>query len=73
MQLKVSFYEDIPLMELIYLVFTRTPGGVIVGDSGLCCCVPCLSSALISLCVLFSARCSNIEIKKNGCTPSSIH
>ena len=24
-------------------------GGVTVGDSGLCCCVPCLSSAIISL------------------------
>ena len=28
------------------------PGGVTVGDSGLCCCVPCLSSAIISPCLL---------------------
>ena len=39
-------------MEFICLVFTRTPGGLTVGDSGLCCCVPCLSSAIISLCLL---------------------
>ena len=39
-------------VELIYLVFTRTPGGVTVGDSGLCCCVPCLLSAINSLCLL---------------------
>ena len=50
MPLGASFIEDVALMELIYLVFTRTPGGVIVGDSCLCCCVPCLSSAIISLC-----------------------
>ena len=46
------FFENVPLVEFIYLVFTRTPGGVIVGDSGLCCCVPCLSGAIISLCLL---------------------
>ena len=28
------------------------PGGVTVGDSSLCCCVPCLSSAITSLCLL---------------------
>ena len=44
-------FEDVPLVDFIYLVYTRTPGGVTVGDSGLCCCVPCLSSA-ISLCLL---------------------
>ena len=27
----------------------RTNGGVTVGDSGLCCCVPCLLSTIISL------------------------
>ena len=42
------FFEDVPLVEFIYLVFTRTPGGVTVGDSGLRCRVPCLSSAIIS-------------------------
>ena len=49
--------ENAPLVEFIYLVFTRTPGGVIVGDSGLCCCVPCLSSAIISLCLLILHKC----------------
>ena len=52
MPLGVSFcfcFEDVPLVEFIYLVFTRTPGGVTIGDSGVCCCVPCLSSAIISL------------------------
>ena len=38
-------FEDVSLVEFIYLVFTRTPGGVTVGDSGLRCCIPCLSSA----------------------------
>ena len=52
MPLGASFIEDVPLVEFMYLVFTRTPGGVTVGDSGLCCCVPCLSSAIISLCLL---------------------
>ena len=42
------FFEDVPLVEFIYPVFTRTPGGVTVGDSGLRCRVPCLSSAIIS-------------------------
>ena len=35
MPLGASFFEDVPLVELIYLVFTRMPGGVTVGDSGL--------------------------------------
>ena len=51
MPLGASFTEDAPLVEFMYLVFTRTPGGVTVGDSGLCCCVPCLSSAIISPCL----------------------
>ena len=43
-----TFVEDVPLVEFIYLVFTRTPG-VTVGDSDLCCCVPRLSSAIVPL------------------------
>ena len=39
---------DVPLIEFRYLVFTRTPGGVTEGDSGLCCFVPCLSSAIFA-------------------------
>ena len=48
----VSFFEHVPLVEFKYLVFTRIPGGDTVGDSGLCCCFPCLSSAIISLYLL---------------------
>ena len=44
-------FENVPLVEFIYLVFTGTLGGVTVGDSGLCRCVLCLSSAIISLCL----------------------
>ena len=47
-----SFFEDAPLMECIYLVLTRMLGGITVGDSGLCCYVPCPSSGIISLCLL---------------------
>ena len=43
------FLEDVPLVEFMYLVFTRKPIGVPVGNSGLCCCVLCLSSAIMSL------------------------
>ena len=47
-----SLFEDVRLVEFMYLIFARMPVGVTVGDSGLCCCVPCLSSAFISLCLL---------------------
>ena len=40
MPLGASFFEDVPLAEFIYLVFTRTPRGVTVGNSGICCSVP---------------------------------
>ena len=30
-----SISEDIPLVEFVYLVFTRMQGGVTIGDSGL--------------------------------------
>ena len=51
MPLGASFFDDALLLECIYLVCC-TPGGVTVCGSGLCCCVPCLSSAIISLCLL---------------------
>ena len=38
------FFEDVPSVEFMYLIFTRTPGGVTVGDSRACCCAPGLSS-----------------------------
>ena len=43
-------------MEFTYLVFTRMPGGVTVGNLGLCCCVPCLSSVIISVYLLILLR-----------------
>ena len=50
MLLGASSFEAVPLLEFVYLVFTRTPGGVTVGDSGVSCRVLCPSSAIISLC-----------------------
>ena len=40
--------ENTPLVEFIYLVLNSTPGGVTVGNKGLCCCVFHLSSATMS-------------------------
>ena len=31
---------DVPSVEFMYPVFTRMPGRVIIGESGLRCCVP---------------------------------
>ena len=45
----------------MYLVFTRLPGGVNAGDSGLCCCVPCPLNTINSLCVLNLRRRSRPE------------
>ena len=56
MSLGASFFEDVPLVEFMYLALTRMPGGVTVGDSGLCCCVPRLSSAIICLCLLIPGK-----------------
>ena len=50
LNLKLVQLKRVPLVEFMYRVFTRMPGGVTVGDSGLCCCVPCLLSAINSLC-----------------------
>ena len=43
------FWGGTFLVKFLYPVFTRMPGGGTVGDSGLCCCVPCLLSSLKSL------------------------
>ena len=63
MPLGASFLEDVPLVEFIYLVFTRMPGRVTVGDSGLCYCVPCLLSTIISL---------YLGILRRSCRPQSV-
>ena len=60
----------------IQRAFTRTPGGVTVVDSGLCCCVPCLSSAIISLCWFISFQFFSIKfplsLEPFGCETASI-
>ena len=33
-----SFFEDVPLVEFMYTVFTCMPGGVTEGDSGQLLC-----------------------------------
>ena len=48
-------------MEFIYPVFTRMPGGVTVDDSGLSCCMPCLSNTNISLCLVFLLYFENVR------------
>ena len=46
----LDLFEDIPLVKLMYLVFTRMHMRVTVGNSGLCCvCVT--SFELTPLCV----------------------
>ena len=52
----LQMVEDVPLAEFLYLAFTSMPGGVILGSSGLSCCVPCLSSAIISPCLVIPRR-----------------
>ena len=38
-QLFLPWNEDVPLVEFMYVVFTRMPGEIYLGDSGLCCVV----------------------------------
>ena len=54
-----SFFED------LCILFTRVPGRGIVG---LCCCVPCLSSAIISLCLLILHRRSRPHSVSDHCS-----
>ena len=50
-----SFFEDVPLVEFTYPVFTRMPVGITEGDSGLCYFDPCLLNPFLSA----SLRASN--------------
>ena len=44
------------LMMMMFHVFNHMPGGATIDDSGLCCCVPCLLSAVNSTCLfIYSA------------------
>ena len=57
----ILYFEEVPLVEFLYTVFTGLLGGVSVGDSGLCCCVPCLLSAINnSLGLLILSKTRNI-------------
>ena len=40
-----------PLVDFMYLVYTHMLSGPTIGSSGLCC-IPCLSSTIISLYLL---------------------
>ena len=67
MFLSFLFFEDVLLVEFTYLVFTLMPGGVTIGNSGLCCCVLCLSSAIISLHLLSVGMNSVTDVAKKNC------
>ena len=45
----INSMKDASLKKGLYRVFTHTLGGVIMGNAGLCHCVPCLLSATNSL------------------------
>ena len=66
MPLDASFLGDVPLVEFIYLVYM--PGAVTVGDSGLCCYVPYLSSAIISLCTVTRLLSRGIPCGESRCS-----
>ena len=66
------FFWGCTFVEFIYRVFTRMPGGVTVGDSDLCCCVPCLSTAIISICLLIFHVSINKQTKITISVPSSL-
>ena len=76
-QTRETATEGVALVEFIYLVFTGVPGRLTVGDSGLCRCVPCLSTAIISitsLCLLVSVKhcrlCPCLEVSVRQRLPS---
>ena len=58
--MKFISFEDVLLVEFMYPVLTCMQGGVTAGNSGLCCCVPCLSNTITSLyCVVDWAQSTN--------------
>ena len=61
MPLEASFLEEVPLMEFIYLVVTRTPGGVTVSDSGLLSCLVSVER-YYSLCLLISLKVLKVDL-----------
>ena len=72
----VSIILDVPLVKFMYLVVTHMPGGVTMGDSGLCCCVPCLLCTIISLGLVLLNRRSRPHSVSDYCSnlyPSLFH
>lgn len=60
-QLSNKSLEDVPLVEFMYRVFICMPGG------RLCCCVPCVLSAVNSRCLLFQTkRSADAEVYTSG-------
>ena len=60
----IQTLEDVSLVEFMYPVFNRMPGGVIVGDSGLCCCVPvvCVTSIIVLKALLIPCVCCFLKL-----------
>ena len=56
MLLASIFCEDVPLVEFIYVDLLACQMKVTVSESDICCCVPCLSSAINSLSLLILHR-----------------
>ena len=65
--LSVPFSHTVSQWLIRLMMSNLRTGGVTVGDSGLCCCVPCLSSAIISLCLLILHKHSRPEINVKMC------
>ena len=66
MSLRVSFFEDVSLVEIMYLVFTRMPGRVTVGDSGLLLCPLPVVRVSVSVFVALSAVFHSINSPNNS-------
>ena len=68
--------KDVPLVEFMHIVLTHMPGEITAGESGLCHCVPCLSSAIISLCLFIlrqHSRCCPVSDEEICSTARSDH
>ena len=63
-------FEDAPLVEFMYPVFTCMPGESYAGDSGLCCCVhvasfECQLTPLVINSYLYHGAMGNLLMKSN--------
>ena len=64
--------EDVHLVKFTYRVSTRMPSEVTVDESGRCCRVSCLSSAIISICLEFYFALHFPFLKGFLCSPLGI-